>query len=167
MGGVHAIMTTRVTPLSDQTWYSAISSDAPPCPLPHSGVRDYVWWLDCRRRPFFSFFSLSFQVKCMIVSFFFFFSFSPHSFIFLFDFYSFYKSLNFFNLVIQLQFLIYFVFQLSPYFFFLGPFVKFFLALNFILQSIFLLFYFFSSLTLIILICFFLLKLFFQFNLKL
>jgi hypothetical protein len=119
VGGVHAIMTKRVTPLSDQTWYSAISSDAPPCPLPHSGVRDYVWWLDCRRRPFFSFFSLSFQVKCMIVSFFFFFfSFSPHSFIFLFDFYSFYKSLNFFNLVLQLQFLIYFVFHLSPFFFF-------------------------------------------------
>ena len=55
----------------------------------------------------------------MIVSFFFFFfSFSPHSFIFLFDFYSFYKSLNFFNLVLQLQFLIYFVFHLSPFFFF-------------------------------------------------
>ena len=148
MGGVRAIMTTRVTPLSDQTWYSAIFFGC-------ATLSSSTWWGAWLRMMvrlssttiFFLLFSLL-RGKVYDCPFFFcFFSFSPHSFIFLFDFYSFYKSLNFFNLVLQLQFLIFFVFHLSPYFlfyfFFLDPFVKVFLALNFILQSIFLLFYFF------------------------
>jgi len=56
------------------------------------------------------------------------------------------KVLFVFNLVIQLQFLIWYFFHFGPYYFifFLNPFVKVLLILNFILQSKFILFYFFQ-----------------------
>jgi hypothetical protein len=59
------------------------------------------------------------------------------------------KFLYVFNLVFQLQFIIYYFFQFGPYsfdfwFFFLGSFLKVQLVFNFILQSKFMLFYYFQ-----------------------
>ena len=103
---------------------------------------------------FFSFiqFLFSFQFNHSItISHHFFFNFNPHSF----NSYSLYRSL-FFNLVLQLQFFICFIFYFDPYFFkkILAAFVKVFLVFNFIIQSKFFCFIYFT-LILILLICFF------------
>jgi hypothetical protein len=94
----------------------------------------------------FSFFSLSYQIECMIVLFvFLFFNFSPHSFDFLLCSYSFYRSFVFsfqFSPSITISHMFFFSFW--SLFFFLALFLKFFLALNFIFQSKFFRFYFFQ-----------------------
>jgi hypothetical protein len=97
---------------------------------------------------FYSLFSLSNQVKCMIVLFF-----LSISVLILLVYYfvliPFIEVFSFFNLVLQLQFLVCFVFHFGPYsfdfwflIFFLCSFVKVYFAFNFIFQSKFLLFFF-------------------------
>jgi hypothetical protein len=77
-----------------------------------------------------------------------FFNFSPHSFDFLFNSYSFYKSSVCFQFRPSIT-LSHMFFYFGPssfdfWFFFLDPFIKVLLAFNFIFQSNFMLFYFFQ-----------------------
>jgi hypothetical protein len=115
----------------------------------------------------FSFFSLSYQIECMIVLFvFLFFNFSPHSFDFLLCSYSFYRSFVFsfqFSPSITISHMFFFSFWCLFFFFFLGHSVKvFWLSILSFNQSFCC--SIFSNLTLILLIYlfFFLLKLFFN-----
>jgi len=87
--------------------------------LPHGVAHGGVSWLDCRHWSFiffpFIFSLLPDKVHDFLLCFCFF-NFSPHSFDFLFDYYFFYRSfVFFFNLVLQLKFLMSFFFHFGPY----------------------------------------------------
>jgi len=116
--GVHTIQATRLTPPDGQIWAFVVSLDAQLCSFLLKVAYVSVWWLDFHWQSFvfFLFFSLSWQIKYIFILFVFYFSILV--FILLISFFCFYSLYRFFlfcNSIIQLHFLICFIFNFSPH----------------------------------------------------